>query len=174
MVGCGPEPGLRIETPQGVPTPTVSAPPPAGPADQPFSADEIREAVIDDTRLASQSDASQVHEILLMCSECIELAEPFTADGQKFQIGMVSMPSDDRIFAGVVVSQVETGPRLNLIVSGHDLSLTPGRGDTLVAQESTFRAGDPECCPSGWSVRVYRYQNGGFEPGQRITQNTGG
>lgn len=164
---------MRIENPQDRSSSTVSPPPPAGPADQPFDLPSIREAILADTTISNQPDASQVDEVLLVCTECIELAEPFVADGQKFQIALVSTPSDDRVFAGVVVSQVEDRPRVNLIVSGHDLTLTPGRGGTLVAQESMYREGDPECCPSGWSVRVYRHQDGGFEAGQRITQNDG-
>lgn len=173
LAGCGPDPGLRIENPQGVPSSTARPPAPAGPADEPFSADEIREALIADDTVTNMPDVEQVDEVLLVCTECIELAAPVVADGRKFQVAMVSTPSDDRTFAGVVVSQFEDRPRINLIVSGHDLTLSPGRGGTLVAQESMYREGDQECCPSGWSVRVFRYQDGSFEAGQRITQNDG-
>ncbi|WP_236863701.1 hypothetical protein [Brevibacterium daeguense] len=172
LAGCAPDPGLRVEDP-GVPAPTVTASEPAGPPDEPFSAGEVREAIISANGPARQQGMDQVHEVLLVCSGCLRLHDPFIAGGQKFQIAMVSTPSDQQLFAGVVVSEEDGEPEVNLIVSGHDLTLTPGRGGTLVAQESTYRERDPECCPSGWSVRVYRYHDGRFEAGQRISQNSG-
>jgi hypothetical protein len=172
LAGCAPDPGLRVEDP-GVPAPTVTASASAGPHDEPFSAQEIREAIITADGPTSQQGVEQVHEVLLVCSDCIRLSDPFLAGGQKFQIAMVATPSDQQLFAGVVVSEKDGEPQVNLIVSGHDLTLAPGRGGTLVAQESTYREGDPECCPSGWSVRVYRYHDGRFEAGQRISQNSG-
>lgn len=78
-------------------------------------------------------------------------------------------PGTDSVFSAAVIGVQDGEPSLQLIVSGHDLTLTPGRGGTLVAQESRYAPADEICCPSGWSVQVYRFHDGRFEAGQRVS-----
>ncbi|MBU5890133.1 hypothetical protein JVV71_22750, partial [Vibrio cholerae O1] len=58
--------------------------------------------------------------------------------------------------AGVVVSEKDGAPRLELIATGNQLTLSPGKNGTLVVQEAMYADGDEDCCPSGWSVQVFR------------------
>ncbi|MBR7539066.1 hypothetical protein KC221_23035, partial [Mycobacterium tuberculosis] len=95
---------------------------------------------------------------------------PFTRGEEKFQVVTVANPqqrSED--IAGVVVSEKDGAPRLELIATGNQLTLSPGKNGTLVVQEAMYADGDEDCCPSGWSVQVFRLHDGRFEPGQRFT-----
>lgn len=177
LSACAPAHNLRVERAEQTPASTASPVPNAGPADEPFSAQQVRRAILDDSSLRNQPDYGQAYELLRNCSDCLRLRKPLTIDGDKFQIAQLTANADGKggaddgkPFAGAVVTAVDGSPRVKLFVTGRDLSLTPGRGGTLVAQETQHRPGDPQCCPSGWSVRVYRYHSGRFEAGQRISQ----
>lgn len=173
LTGCSPDGGLRVESPEGQPVPSATRPSEHLPVDEPFSADEIREAAVDDAALTADAEHAQVLETLLYCTDCLTLGEPLMVGETKYQIAQVTTPRDDQRFAGLVVGDEDGKPAVKLVVSGTDLTLTPGQGGTLVAQESLYRDGDKRCCPSGWSVRVYRYHDGRFEAGQRISRDGG-
>lgn len=177
---------------------TPGAPDPA-PSDEPYDADRIREAVLDTDDTAA--DYTQVRAVVAACEDCLELSDPLVLDSgdMTFQVALVHSPvptsqedrrgnsddegddederprytADEDAFAGVVIGQNDGDPEVRLVVSGHGLTLTPGRHGTLVAQEKVYREGDPSHQPSGWSVQVYRYQDGRFEAGQRISQVEG-
>ncbi|MFB9776999.1 hypothetical protein [Brevibacterium otitidis] len=172
LSGCSPDGGLRVESPQGQPVPSASEQAEDLPVDVPFSAAEIREAAVSDATLTNDGTSSQVLETLLYCTECLTLSQPLVVGDETFQLAMVSAPRNEQHFAGLVVGADDGEPTVELVVSGTDLTLTPGQGGTLVAQESLYRDGDARCCPSGWSVRVYRYHGGQFEAGQRISRNS--
>lgn len=170
LAACGPDTGLRVEKTTATPRTLAEPSATAGPADLPYDESAIRASIIDDDTLTSDDAAQQVVEVLASCPDCLTMAAPITADGRKFQVAMVSTPQEKSTFAGVVVADEDGRPDVELVVSGFDLTLTPGSGGTLVAQEKKFAEGDPDCCPSGWSVRVFRMHDGRFEQGQRITQ----
>ena len=100
----------------------------------------------------------------------MEMDSPLVVLGDKFQMAKINTPADRKSFATVVIGEREGQPNIELILVGNDLTVTPGRGGTLVAQESVFKPNDEPCCPSGWAVRVFRYHDGKFEAGQRISR----
>jgi hypothetical protein len=166
----GPDRGLRIEaavTPSSpVTSPEASSQPQAGL----FTLNRIREHLLDQPPGEEVRVDARTSEVLLYCSECIRLSTSLEISGEPFQIALISEPGSDSVISAAVVGRRSGEPVLRLIVSGHELSLTPGRGGTLVAQESQYGPADQACCPSGWSVQVYRYRNGRFEAGQQISQ----
>lgn len=159
--------GMRIEsaaqpTDAGGPHSLVEGPPPV------FTLDEVRTHLLDADAPGSAVDAAFT-EILLYCDECLEQGATLTIDEQPFQVVLLAEPGTRSVVAGAVIGEESGQPRTHLVVSGQDLSLTPGRGGTLVAQEPRFTATDEACCPTGWSVQVYRFHDGRFEAGQRIS-----
>ena len=168
LSACGPPQGLRVESysePQSDSAPTTPSQVTAPPI---FAVSDVRLAVLEDDSLSNTSGYSQLYEILAYCQDCITLTETLTTDGKTFQLATVSPPSVSGNFAGLAVEDVDGEPRVKLLVTGHDLSFRAGQNGTIVAQENILREGDPECCPSGWSVQVFRYRAGNFVAGQRI------
>ena len=172
---CGPDRGLQV-SPDGNPSPSLFAPDSSdsGPPNEPFSLEEIRTAIEDASGVAVTGRASETAEVIAECRECLKFSAPFISDDEKFQIVMVANPKQrDENISGAVISQKEGRPRLELIATGNQLTLSPGRNGTLVVQEAMFADGDDACCPSGWSVQVFRLHDGRFEPGQRFTRLNG-
>ncbi len=166
----GPDRGLRVEAAVTPSAPVASPEPAEEPAAAPFTLAEVRGHLLDQPAGEPVSVDARTAEILLYCAECIRLEAPLTIAGERFQIALVTDPGTDSVVSAAVIGAREGEPALRLIVSGHELSLTPGRGGTLVAQESQYGPRDRACCPSGWSVQIYRYHNGRFEAGQQISQ----
>ncbi|RBP67134.1 hypothetical protein DFO66_102187 [Brevibacterium sanguinis] len=172
---CGPERGLRVED-VGDSSPTAFEQPGAssGSPDEPFSLDEIRTAIEDSSGRAVTGEAPEAVSVVADCESCLEFARPFTGDDRKFQVATVANPKQrSETIAVAVVGEAEGSPRLELIATGNQLTLTPGRNGTLVVQEAMYADGDESCCPSGWSVQVFRLHDGRFEPGQRFTRLNG-
>lgn len=168
-----PDRGLRVEAtaqPTGAARdPGPSTPPP----DLRFDIEEIRSHLLDRTADESATIDAEATEALLYCDECISHGTPLEVDGSTFQVVLMTTPGTDTVFSAAVIGEQAGEPFVHLIVSGQDLTLTPGRGGTLVAQESRFTPTDEACCPSGWSVQVYRFHEGRFEAGQRISSAGG-
>jgi len=164
-----PDRGLQIEAAvepdAAAATPQRTIPP----DDMPFDVDDIRSHLLDLPSTGSHTVDAQTTEALLYCAECISLGTALEIEGTPFQIALVTEPGTDSVFSAAVIGVQDGEPSLQLIVSGHDLTLTPGRGGTLVAQESRYAPADEICCPSGWSVQVYRFHDGRFEAGQRVS-----
>lgn len=139
------------------------------PSDLRFDIDEIRSHLLDRTADDAATIDAQATEALLYCDECISHGTPLEVDGTTFQVALLTAPGTDTVFSAAVIGEQAGEPVVQLIVSGQDLTLTPGRGGTLVAQESRYTSTDEACCPSGWSVQVYRFHDGRFEAGQRIS-----
>lgn len=139
------------------------------PDDLPFDVDDIRSHLLDRPSTGSHTVDAQTTEALLYCDECISLGTALEIDGTPFQIALVTEPGTESVFSAAVIGVQDGEPSLQLIVSGHDLTLTPGRGGTLVAQESRYAPADELCRPSGWSVQVFRFHDGRFEAGQRVS-----
>lgn len=176
LSGCQParQHNLRVEAQETAQAPTAASTAQAGRADRPYSAARLRTAILAESRLADQAGYDQAGEVLRSCEDCLELRTPLRIGSEKFQLAALTAPSEDQPFAAFVVADQSDRPAVKLFVTGHDLTVSPGQGGTLVAQESLYRKGDPRCCPSGWSVRVYRYHSGRFEAGQRISRDTTG
>ncbi|MCT1549761.1 MULTISPECIES: hypothetical protein [Brevibacterium] len=175
VAGCGPDRGLRIE-PASTASPTLlnQSNEDAGPPDKPFSLETIRTAIEDASGVAVTGRAAETAEVVGECTDCLKFGAPFTRGEEKFQVVTVANPqqrSED--IAGVVVSEKDGAPRLELIATGNQLTLSPGKNGTLVVQEAMYADGDEDCCPSGWSVQVFRLHDGRFEPGQRFTRLNG-
>lgn len=168
--GCAPDTGVRVsgsqEIPQGA---TIQAEPVGGAPDEPFSAEDIRWLIVDADLSSLGAQGAGAEEVLLYCEECLEFGDPVVIDGEKMQLVTVTSPQVGLAFAGFAVAEDDGEPVITLKVAGAGLHLHPGSGRTVVAEESVYAEGDAMCCPSGWSVRVFRYQNGRFEAGQRIT-----
>lgn len=181
VTACGPDRGLRVE-PDANPSPTLleSADADAGPPHEPFSLKQIRKAIEDSSGVAVTGTATETAKVLADCEDCLKFDQPFTSSDQhtdgkkKFQVVTVANPKQKgEIIAGAVISEKDGKPRLELIATGNQLDLSPGRNGTLVVQEAMFVDGDDARNPSGWSVQVYRLHEGKFEPGQRFTRLNG-
>ena len=175
LAACGPDRGLRVE-PAGSTSPTLfdESNEDSGPADKPYSLADIRTLVEDSSGVAVTGRASETAKVVADCQECMKFGTPFLSGDRKFQVVTVLNPQQmSEVIAGVVVSEFEGEPRLELIATGNQLTLSPGRNGTLVVQEAMYADGDEDCCPSGWSVQVFRLHDGRFEPGQRFTRLNG-
>lgn len=173
--GCGPDRGLRVE-PEANPSPTLFEPEnsDSGPPDKPFSLDRIRKTIEDESGIAVTGEATETAKVVAECKECLKFSRPFLSGDKKFQLVTVANPKQKgEIVAGAVISEKDDNPRLELIATGNQLKLSPGKNGTLVVQEAMYADGDDPCCPSGWSVQVFRLHEGRFEPGQRFTRLNG-
>ncbi|UVI35929.1 hypothetical protein [Brevibacterium spongiae] len=175
LTACGPDRGLKV-SPEGSPAPSLfpTDTAKAGPPNEPFSLEEIRETIVDASGVAVTGSAPETAKVVADCDECLKFATPFHRDDQKFQVATVANPQQrDELIAGAVISNRSGKPRLELIATGNQVKLSPGKNGTLVVQEAMFADGDDACCPSGLSVQVYRLHDGRFEPGQRFTRLNG-
>ncbi|WCE39965.1 hypothetical protein PGC08_18505 [Brevibacterium sp. BDJS002] len=175
MTACGPDRGLRVE-PEGETSPSMFEPAnkDSGPPDDPFSLKEIRRLIVNASGVAVTGKATESAQVVADCKECLKFSTPFLSDDKRFQLVTVANPQQkSEIVAGAVISEKDGEPRLELIATGNQLKLTPGKNGTLVVQEAMFADGDKACCPSGWSVQVFRLHEGRFEPGQRFTRLNG-
>lgn len=175
VTACGPDRGLKI-SPEGNPSPSLFSPDSAdaGKPNKPFSLKEIRNLIEDASGIAVTGSATETAEVVADCDECLKFSTPFLSGKRKFQVVTVANPKQmDEVIAGAVISSHDGEPRLELIATGNQLTLAPGRNGTLVVQEAMFADGDDSCCPSGWSVQVFRLHEGRFEPGQRFTRLNG-
>ncbi|NJC55793.1 hypothetical protein [Brevibacterium marinum] len=175
MSACGPDRGLRVE-PESEASPTLfeSASSDAGEPDAPFSLSQIRKAIVDSSGVAVTGKAAESAKVVADCEECLKFSTPFMSDDKKFQLVTVANPRQkSEVVAGAVISNKNGEPRLELIATGNQLKLSPGKNGTLVVQEAMYADGDDACCPSGWSVQVFRLHDGRFEPGQRFTRLNG-
>ena len=175
VAACGPDRDLKV-SPEGNPSPSLFAPDStdAGPPNEPFSLSEIRRTIEDSSGVAVTGSAAETAKVVADCEKCLKLSTPFLSDDKKFQVVTVANPEQrDEVIAGAVISEHDGKPRLELIATGNQLTLSPGKNGTLVVQEAMFADGDDACCPSGWSVQVFRLHDGRFEPGQRFTRLNG-
>lgn len=175
MTACGPDKGLRVE-PEGETSPTQleSADSDSGPPNKPFSLSDIRKAIVDASGIAVTGKAMESAQVIVDCKECLKFGTPFLSGDKKFQLVTVANPkqkSED--IAGAVISEKDGKPRLELIATGNQMKLNPGKNGTLVVQEAMYADGDDAGYPSGWSVQVFRLHEGRFEPGQRFTRLNG-
>lgn len=170
LTACGPDTSLRIEEEHVDNAPEAPPTSEAGPRDQPFSATQIRDELLQNPSVSNVKGFDEIHDIVLACESCMEMDPALVVLGDKFQMAKINTPADRKSFATVVIGEREGQPNIELILVGNELTVTPGRGGTLVAQESVFKPNDEPCCPSGWAVRVFRYHDGKFEAGQRISR----
>ncbi len=146
----------------------------SGRPDEPFSLKEIRKLIVDASGIAVTGKATESAQVVADCKECLKFSTPFLSDDKRFQLVTVANPQQkSEIVAGAVISEKDGEPRLELIATGNQLKLSPGKNGTLVVQEAMYADGDDACCPSGWSVQVFRLHEGRFEPGQRFTRLNG-
>lgn len=176
MLGaCSTGKALRVEVPAGDSSPSATAtkqptvtPEEAAAWEKPFAPAQVRSLLLN-TDLGSLrndgADPAEIHEYLSTCARCVIALPSHEAAGERFQVYSVSTAGDSYSFASFVVRNDAGTPRIVLAVGGSDIYLTSGSDGTLVAQESIYEPQDPMCCPSGWSVRLFRYQDGRFIEG---------
>ena len=172
---CSTGRALRVEVPAGGSPPSSTAakqptvtPEEAAAWEKPFAPAQIRSLLLN-TDLGSLrddgADPAEIHEYLSTCARCVIALPSHEAGGERFQVYSVSTAGDSYSFASFVVRNDAGTPRIVLAVGGSDIYLTSGSDGSLVAQESIYEPQDPMCCPSGWSVRLFRYQDGRFIEG---------
>ncbi|MGL3805732.1 hypothetical protein ACSYDW_06495 [Paeniglutamicibacter sp. R2-26] len=176
MLGaCSTGSALRVEVPSaGASSPESAAtrqtPNPEEPAawEKPFTPAQVRSLLLE-TDLsglrADGADPAEIHEYLSTCARCVIALPSHEAAGERFQVYSVSTAGDSYSFASFVIRNDAGTPRIVLAVGGSDIYLTSGSDGSLVAQEAIYEPQDPMCCPSGWSVRLFRYQDGRFIEG---------
>lgn len=177
-VSCATGNALRVESPAPTltkPTPTLdqqSLNAEAEQWEQPYSPAKVRQLLLKSDLSAAEiqrSNAEDIDEYLSTCAECVISLPPHEAGGERFQIYSLSTMSDSYSFASFAIRDNHGTPELALAVGGEDVYLSSGKDGTLVAQEAIYQSQDPTCCPSGWSVRLYRYQNGKFVEADHFT-----
>ena len=176
MLGaCSTGKALRVEVPSVGSSPSATAtkqrtisPEEAEAWEKPFTPAQIRSLLLN-TDLsglrADGADPAEIHEYLSTCARCVIALPSHEAAGERFQVFSVSTAGDSYSFASFVVRNDAGTPRIVLAVGGSDIYLTSGSDGSLVAQEAIYEPQDPMCCPSGWSVRLFRYQDGRFIEG---------
>lgn len=139
--------------------------------EKPFAPAQIRSLLLNtdlDSLRADGADPAEIHEYLSTCARCVIALPSHEAAGERFQVYSVSTAGDSYSFASFVVRNDAGTPRIVLAVGGSDIYLMSGKDGSLVAQESIYEAQDPMCCPSGWAVRLFRYQDGRFIEGDKF------
>lgn len=176
MLGaCSTGKAFRVEVPSVGSSPSATAtkqrtisPEEAEAWEKPFTPAQIRSLLLN-TDLsglrADGADPAEIHEYLSTCARCVIALPSHEAAGERFQVFSVSTAGDSYSFASFVVRNAAGTPRIVLAVGGSDIYLTSGSDGSLVAQEAIYEPQDPMCCPSGWSVRLFRYQDGRFIEG---------
>lgn len=176
MLGaCSTGSALRVEVPSAGapfpdPTATRQTPNPEEPEawEKPFAPAQIRSLLLETDLSGLRSDGAdpaEIHEYLSTCARCVIALPSHEAAGERFQVYSVSTAGDSYSFASFVIRNDAGTPRIVLAVGGSDIYLTSGSDGSLVAQEAIYEPQDPMCCPSGWSVRLFRYQDGRFIEG---------
>lgn len=117
------------------------------------------------------SDTDEILQYVLTCAECVTPHPAYEINGERFQIYSVNTMGDGFSFASFAIRDDNGAPKVALAVGGSDVYLSTGNGGSLVAQEAVYKKDDPMCCPSGWSVRMFRYQNGEFVPGEHFSSS---
>ncbi len=137
--------------------PEVAEPTSAAPAEQNKRAESIR------------LSSGEIEDLLRHCNgHCLQASAPAVIDGERLQLVSLTSAADGWGYVAFAVADVKGKPAVRLMVKGDDVMLQPGRGGTLVAQEAVYLDGEPLCCPSGWSMRVFRWDGEHFVGGSRI------
>ncbi|WP_313810528.1 hypothetical protein [Glutamicibacter sp.] len=179
LTSCSTSEALRVETDATEQLPLRSVPSTASDQEaegweKPFGPAQVRQLLLktDLSQLAEQgSKPEEIREYLTTCAKCVTASPSYEVDGQRFQIYTLNTMGDGYSFASFVIADHDGKPAVALAVGGTDVYLSVGKEGSLVAQEAIYRTEDPLCCPSGWSVRLFRYHDGKFTQGERFSSS---
>lgn len=173
---CSTNDPLRIESPALPTTPAAQSSAPSindeRAWEQPFSPAQVRQVLLAtdlDAVSTRENSEADIREYLTECDKCLVALPAYETAGEKFQIYSVSTAGDAYSFASFAIRDAKGTPEVALAVGGSDVYLSAGKEGSLVAQEAVYRPDDPMCCPSGWSVRMFRYQDGQFIQGDSFS-----
>lgn len=173
---CSSNDPLRIESPALPTTPAAQSSAPSvndeGAWERPFSPAQVRQVLLAtdlDAVSTQENSEADIREYLTECDKCLVAMPAYETAGEKFQIYSVSTAGDAYSFASFAIRDAKGTPEVALAVGGSDVYLSAGKEGSLVAQEAVYRPDDPMCCPSGWSVRMFRYQDGQFIQGDSFS-----
>lgn len=173
---CSTNEPLRIESPAAPTTPAAQSSIPSTSEwqawEQPFSPAQVREVLLatDLSAVGTQENSeADIREYLTECDKCLIALPGYETAGEKFQIYSVGTAGDSYSFASFAIRDDRGKPQVALAVGGSDVYLSAGKEGSLVAQEAVYKPDDPMCCPSGWSVRMFRYQDGHFVQGDSFS-----
>ena len=173
---CSTNDPLRIESPALPTTPAARSSAPSindeRAWEQPFSPAQVRQVLLAtdlDVVSTQENSEADIREYLTECDKCLIAMPSYETAGEKFQIYSVSTAGDAYSFASFAIRDAKGTPEVALAVGGSDVYLSAGKEGSLVAQEAVYRPDDPMCCPSGWSVRMFRYQDGQFIQGDSFS-----
>ncbi len=173
---CSTNDPLRIESPALPTTPAAQSSAPSvndeGAWEQPFSPAQVRQVLLAtdlDAVSTQENSEADIREYLTECDKCLVALPAYETAGEKFQIYSVSTAGDAYSFASFAIRDAKGTPEVALAVGGSDVYLSAGKEGSLVAQEAVYKPDDPMCCPSGWSVRMFRYQDGQFIQGDSFS-----
>lgn len=166
---CSTTDALRVESSMTSPAPAATDTSPSTSDEQawedPFSASQVRQILLDTdlSQVATKENSeAEIRQYLTDCDKCLIALPGFEIAGEKFQNYSVSTAGDSYSFASFAIRDDHGKPEVALAVGGTDVYLSAGKEGSLVAQEAVYQPDDPMCCPSGWSVRMFRYQDGQF------------
>lgn len=169
---CSTNDPLRIESPALATTPAAQSSAPSvndeRAWERPFSPAQVRQVLLAtdlDAVSTQENSEADIREYLTECDKCLVAMPAYETAGEKFQIYSVSTAGDAYSFASFAIRDANGTPEVALAVGGSDVYLSAGKEGSLVAQEAVYKPDDPMCCPSGWSVRMFRYQDGQFIQG---------
>ena len=173
---CSSNDPLRIESPALPTTPAAQSSAPSvndeGAWERPFSPAQVRQVLLAtdlDAVSTRENSEADIREYLTECDKCLVALPAYETAGEKFQIYSVSTAGDAYSFASFAIRDAKGTPEVALAVGGSDVYLSAGKEGSLVAQEAVYKPDDPMCCPSGWSVRMFRYQDGQFIQGDSFS-----
>lgn len=173
---CSTNDPLRIESPALPTTPAAQSSAPSindeRAWEQPFSPAQVRQVLLAtdlDAVSTRENSEADIREYLTECDKCLVALPAYETAGEKFQIYSVSTAGDAYSFASFAIRDAKGTPEVALAVGGSDVYLSAGKEGSLVAQEAVYKPDDPMCCPSGWSVRMFRYQDGQFIQGDSFS-----
>lgn len=173
---CSTNDPLRIESPALPTTPAAQSSAPSindeRAWEQPFSPAQVRQVLLAtdlDAVSTRENSEADIREYLTECDKCLVALPAYETAGEKFQIYSVSTAGDAYSFASFAIRDAKGTPEVALAVGGSDVYLSAGKEGSLVAQEAVYKPDDPMCCPSGWSVRMFRYQDGQFVQGDSFS-----
>lgn len=140
-------------------------------AEHTYTAAQLRTVVLETHSAPVTDNLETVRNQLRNCPSCLTDKHLLRVDRTVFQQATVSPDTKSKPFAAILFATEKSRPRIKLAVTGSDVTMVPGRNNTLIVQESIFRKGDRPCCASQWAVTVYRLTSGGFDAGQRIVHS---
>lgn len=155
---CGSGEGLRVEGPGGPVSSAATSPKPdrsIGPANTPqaLSVPALRQVLLRDP--AVRVDMKNLVKICKF--GCVQPGVVLTPAGESPKQAVTISTVSGGAFVVLLIDHLVTAPKVVWQTQGDSLTVSVGKGSTLVVESSVFGQSAKACCPSGSKVDVYRW-----------------